>query len=115
VSLWQPRSRIGATLANDVGASCWNELATTAVERARLFFGELLDWEYATDDRGYVSIRNAGGRNGGVREQTERERGIAPNWLPDFAVEDAEAAEGPSTNRPQLRRVRPRPGGRDHE
>src|ERR687898_30331 len=26
VSLWQPRSRIGATLVNDPGALCWNEL-----------------------------------------------------------------------------------------
>jgi predicted enzyme related to lactoylglutathione lyase len=33
VSLWQPRALIGATLVNDVGALCWNELATTDVER----------------------------------------------------------------------------------
>lgn len=39
VSLWQPRSRIGATLVNDVGALCWNELATTDVEQATAFFG----------------------------------------------------------------------------
>jgi predicted enzyme related to lactoylglutathione lyase len=32
VSLWQPRSRIGATLVNNTGALCWNELATTDVE-----------------------------------------------------------------------------------
>jgi predicted enzyme related to lactoylglutathione lyase len=37
VSLWQPRSRIGATLVNDTGALCWNELATTDVERAKSF------------------------------------------------------------------------------
>src|SRR5688500_8408172 len=46
VSLWQPRSRIGATLVNDVGALCWNELATTDVERAKAFFGKLLGWQY---------------------------------------------------------------------
>ena len=33
VSLWQPRARIGATLVNDIGALCWNELATSDLER----------------------------------------------------------------------------------
>jgi predicted enzyme related to lactoylglutathione lyase len=92
VSLWQPRSRIGATLVNDVGALCWNELATTDVERVKSFFGQLLGWEYETDDSGYVSITNAGSLNGGMREQTEQERGSPPNWLPYFTVEDAEDA-----------------------
>ena len=72
---WRRRGRSchsGSALAdrcdavNDVGALCWNELATTDVERAKSFFGELLDWEYETDDRGYVSIRNAGSLNGGI-------------------------------------------------
>jgi predicted enzyme related to lactoylglutathione lyase len=92
VSLWQPRTRIGATLVNDVGALCWNELASTDVERAKSFFGELLGWEYETAEGGYVSIRNAAARNGGMREQTERERGIPPNWLPYFTVEDTDEA-----------------------
>jgi uncharacterized protein len=92
VSLWQPRARVGATLVNEVGALCWNELATTDVGRAKAFFAELLGWEYETDDGGYVSIRNAGSLNGGMREQTERERGIPPNWLPYFTVESADEA-----------------------
>jgi predicted enzyme related to lactoylglutathione lyase len=92
VSLWQPRSRVGATLVNDVGALCWNELATTDVGRAKAFFGELLGWEYETDDGGYVSIRSAGALNGGMRVQTEQERGLPPNWLPYFTVEAADEA-----------------------
>jgi uncharacterized protein len=92
VSLWQPRALIGATLVNDVGALCWNELATTDVERAKSFFGELLGWQYETDDSGYVSIINAGRRNGGMREQTERERGTPPSWLPYFSVESGDEA-----------------------
>src|SRR5215211_1568251 len=77
VSLWQPRSRIGATLVNDVDALCWNE-------RAKSFYGDLLGWGYATDDSGYVSIKNAGSLSGGIREQTEHERGSPPSWLPYF-------------------------------
>ena len=76
VSLWQPRSRIGATLVNDVGALCWNELATTDVERATTFFGELLGWQYETDESGYASIRNGGRLNGGIRAQTDRSDGF---------------------------------------
>jgi uncharacterized protein len=92
VSLWQPRSRIGATLVNDVGALCWNELATTDVEQAKAFFGELLGWQYVTDESGYTSITNGGRLNGGIRSQTEQERGIPPSWLPYFTVENADAA-----------------------
>jgi predicted enzyme related to lactoylglutathione lyase len=92
VSLWQPRSLPGATLVNDVGALCWNELATTDVELAKSFFGLLLGWEYETDDSGYVSIGNAGRLNGGIRKQTEDERGIPPSWLPYFTVENADDA-----------------------
>jgi predicted enzyme related to lactoylglutathione lyase len=92
VSLWQPRSRIGATLVNDVGALCWNELATTDLDRATAFFGELLGWEYETGEGGYVSIMNAGRQNGAMREQSERERDIPPNWLPYFNVDKADEA-----------------------
>ena len=42
VSLWQPRSRIGATLVNDVGALCWNELSTPDPEAAAKFYEPLL-------------------------------------------------------------------------
>jgi uncharacterized protein len=89
-SLWQPGSLIGAALVNDVGACCWNELRTTDVERAKAFFGELLGWEYVTDERGYTSIKNAGGLNGGMREQTELERGTPADWLPYFTVESVD-------------------------
>lgn len=92
VSLWQPRSRPGATVVNDVGALCWNELATTDVELAKSFFGELLGWEYETDDRGYVWIRNVGSLNGRMRKQTAQERGTPPAWLPYFTVENADDA-----------------------
>ena len=44
--------------------------------RAKSFFDELLGWEYETDESGYVSIRNAGRLNGGMRKQSEQEPGI---------------------------------------
>ena len=93
MSLWQPRSRIGATLVNDTGALCWSELATTDVELAKSFFGELLGWGYETDESGYGSVKNAGRLNGGMREQTEQERRAPPAWLPCFTVESADESE----------------------
>jgi predicted enzyme related to lactoylglutathione lyase len=92
VSLWQPRPRIGATLVNDVGALCWNELATTGAERAKTFFGELLGWQYHTSDSGSTTITNAGRRNGSIRAQTRQERGTPPTWLPFFTAGNAEDA-----------------------
>jgi predicted enzyme related to lactoylglutathione lyase len=90
VSLWQPRSLVGAALVNDVGAWCWNELITTDLERAKAFFGELLGWEYEIDERGYASIKNAGALNGRMRERTGREPGGPAQWLPYFTVENVD-------------------------
>src|SRR5262249_3502086 len=92
VSLWQPRSRIGATLVNDAGALCWNELATTDLQRAESFFRELLGWEYRTGEIGYATILNAGRPNGGMREQTDQKRGTEPSWLSYFTVDSVDRA-----------------------
>jgi predicted enzyme related to lactoylglutathione lyase len=92
VSLWQPRATPGAAVVNDVGALCWNELATTDVERARTFFSELLGWRYHTDDAGYTTITNAGHRNGAIRRLGDHERAIHPDWLAYFTVDNIERA-----------------------
>src|SRR5262249_9556630 len=78
VSLWEPCSRMGATVVDQVGAMCWNELATTDVGSAKRFFGELVGWTYDTD-AGYTTITNAGRRIGGIRSQTEAEQAGEPS------------------------------------
>jgi uncharacterized protein len=88
LSLWQPGARSGAALVNDVGAWCWNELATSDVERVKPFYRDLFGWEYEGGE-GYTLISHAGRRAGGIREQAEHERGMPPSWLPYFTVEDA--------------------------
>ncbi len=107
VSLWQPRPRIGATLVNDVGALCWNELATTDAGRAKSFFGELLGWQYQTSDTGGAMITNAGRRNGSIRAQTGQERGTPPHWLPYFTVENADDAARHAAQAAGARSCRP--------
>jgi len=91
VSLWEPRSMVGAEVLGDVGSLCWNELATNDVTRAMSFYGDLFDWKYENDS-GCIAIENAGSSNGGMRAQSEHEQGSAPNWIPYFSVERADQA-----------------------
>ncbi len=91
VSLWQPRSMVGAEVLGDAGSLCWNELATSDVPGARSFYGDLFDWKYENDS-GCIAIENAGSSSGGMRAQSEDEQGSAPNWIPYFSVESADQA-----------------------
>jgi uncharacterized protein len=92
VSVWQPLAVTGATLVNAVGAVCWNELATTDVQRAKSFFAQLLGWDYEIDASGYTTINCGGSTIGGIRRLTDQETGVAPTWLPFFMVESVEEA-----------------------
>jgi uncharacterized protein len=92
LSLWQPDARPGAALVNDTGAWCWNELATTDPGGARSFYADLFGWEYKAQESGYTLITHAGRRAGGIRDQTGRERGMPPSWLPYFTVDSADEA-----------------------
>lgn len=97
VSLWQPRSRVGATVVKEIGALCWNELAAYDVERAKSFYRDLLGWEYQTDrsdytTSDYTTIKCAGRLNGGIRAQSRRAQRASPAWLPYFGVESTDTA-----------------------
>jgi predicted enzyme related to lactoylglutathione lyase len=93
VSLWEPRSLIGATLVNDVGALCWNELATPDPDAAAKFYGELFGWGFEPIETGpggpeMMGITNAAGsKNGSTTKQDEDAPGIPPSWMPYFGVE----------------------------
>ena len=81
---------MGAAVVDQVGAMCWNELATTDVDRAKRFFGELVGWTYKTDDARYTTIAKAGRRIGGIHRITEAEQDGEPRWLTYFMVERAD-------------------------
>ena len=91
------------------------KLATTDVERARPFFGDLLGWEYETDARGSVLVRNVGRLSGGMREQTELERRTAPASLLYFTVGSADDAARQAARLGGLRLlpITQTPSGRD--
>jgi predicted enzyme related to lactoylglutathione lyase len=91
VSLWEPRSMIGAEVRDDAGSLCWNELVTSDAGLAMSFYGDLFGWQYQ-DGNGYVTIENSGTTVGGIRTQAEDERGHAPEWIPYFCVESVDQA-----------------------
>lgn len=92
LSVWQPRSHIGAGLVNAPGALSWNDLISPDVEASAAFYRDLFGWEIGeTPGSGgqYWSITNAGRLNGGLMPMPP---GGHPAWNLYFAVEDTDAA-----------------------
>lgn len=90
--LWQPREHIGAELVNAPGALVWNELQSPDLDASASFYGGLFGWE-AEEAEGmpdrYLTIKNAGANNGGMRGLTPPS---PPSWLVYFGVDDVERA-----------------------
>jgi len=98
LGLWQPGTHMGAQLANEPGAFCWNELITTDLEGAKAFYRAVFGWD-AEDTttpegaHGYTEWKLAGRTIGGMMAKTpEMPAEMPPNWGVYFAVADAEAA-----------------------
>jgi predicted enzyme related to lactoylglutathione lyase len=97
--MWQGKGSIGAELVNEVGALCWNELATSDTAAAQDFYGQLFGWTFEPIEHEgevvYTTIKRPdGGMNGGMNELTPEHGGAPPHWLPYFAVESLEEATG---------------------
>lgn len=91
--VWEAREHLGAETVNAPGAMCWNELATTDVDAAARFYGELFGWK-ATPFEGseipYMTVANADDHTiGGIRASTENEPAY---WLVYFGCEDLQAS-----------------------
>jgi hypothetical protein len=94
LSLWQPKSHIGAGMVNAPGAMTWNELATRDVPKAVAFYGKLFGWDIQADDSGfYNTAMNKGRSNAGIMQLAE-EWGDAPsNWMVYFSVANLAGTE----------------------
>ncbi len=95
---WQPRSHIGAGRVNDPGCFTWNELQTRDPETAADFYAALFGWETEpveqNGDLVYVTIENAGAKNGGIMPMTEQHGDAPPFWLTYFTVPSCDDAVG---------------------
>jgi uncharacterized protein len=98
LGVWQPRAHIGARRVNDPGCFTWNELQTRDPEAAASFYARLFGWETEpVKEDGklvYVTIENAGAKNGGMMPMTEQHGDAPPYWLTYFTVPSCDAAAG---------------------
>lgn len=91
-AVWQAGSHIGASLVNDAGCLCLNQLNTTDPDAARRFYAEVFRWRtqpVGTDEQAYWGIFNGDNLNGGMMPAPA---GIPSHWLVYFTVAGADAA-----------------------
>lgn len=100
VGLWEPANHIGATLVNDPGAMCLNQLNTTDPEAARPFYQDVFGWTFTfvgNDEQPYWGIANRGSLNGGMMP-LPADAGVPSHWLVYFTSTDLDASVAQSTD-----------------
>jgi uncharacterized protein len=92
-SLWKANKSIGATLNNQVGTMCWNELVTHDVLAAGDFYSKLFGWGKQIQKMGpidYTIFVNGDRPAGGMFQITPEMGQTSSHWLVYFAVDDCE-------------------------
>ena len=77
------------------GSICWTELATSDLEAAKKFYGELLGWKLEGSQSAgmnYTEIVVGDKHVGGMFQITEECGDISPSWRSYVAVDDVDAA-----------------------
>ena len=81
---------MGTRTSYSPGTFCWADLATPDVERAKAFYGGLLDWEFEHMDSGdapdYVIARRDGARVAALHEASDQR----PHWNNYVTVADVD-------------------------
>ncbi len=102
ISVWQPRSHVGAGLVNEPGSLCWNELTTRGARETEAFYGAVFGWHFHTstfatpdgDEMSYTELRLTpdGAPIGGMIVMDESWPDDMPShWMTYFAVADTDA------------------------
>jgi predicted enzyme related to lactoylglutathione lyase len=94
-ALWQANKSFGATIVNDPGSFCWNELLTRDTAACKSFYTGLFGWTANVMEGGPIpyTIFLNGERPAGGMMDMPAEAGPAPShWLVYFSVEDADAS-----------------------
>jgi hypothetical protein len=98
VAVWQAGTYAGGGRVNEPGFLTWNELATNDTAAAISFYEGLFAWSAQPmgtgDSREYNVVRVGERGNGGVRRLSpeEEQAGVAPHWVPYFAVKSLDEA-----------------------
>lgn len=96
IAIWQPRGHIGATLINEPGTMCWNELATRDPAAAKAFYSAALGWSAVDREIGGVPYTEwkVGDRTvAGMLPMDDRWPAEVPShWMVYFAVDGTDEA-----------------------
>ena len=94
-ALWQPKTHIGADLANEPATFCWNELQTTNLQTATQFYTQLFGWNTKTSKNAvggdYVEFLQGEKSGAGMLEIQAEWGDVPPNWTVYFIVENCDA------------------------
>jgi predicted enzyme related to lactoylglutathione lyase len=93
LALWQAGRTFGAEIAREPNTLCWNELATKDDEAARAFYSALFGWRMDQQNFGepYTIIHNGDETIGGLYKLADYGADMPSNWMPYFAVTNADA------------------------
>lgn len=84
-----------------MGEICWNELATTNVQAAKDFYGNVFGWKFTDHDMGemtYTMIKVNDKEFGGIWTiPKEQEKQIPPHWMAYILVENLDDSLAKST------------------
>lgn len=98
VAVWQSKAHNGASVKQDPGTLCWNELYTTNVDAAGKFYVNTFGWSTTPHDMGPMGTYTLFGRDGkkdnvgGMMNMPPNMKGAPSNWLAYFATSDVDAS-----------------------
>jgi len=93
--IWQARAHIGAGIANEPGALCWNENMSRDFDRKKAFYQSVFGYGY--DDMSgegfkYATLKVGDAIVGGIGElPADVPAGVPAHWSTYFAVADTDA------------------------
>ena len=93
--VWQANKHIGAKIMREPGSLTWTELATNDTEAAKKFYTALFGWKEKTSTGAgmtYTEFSVGDQPQAGMMEINAemKSRGVPPNWLPYFQVDDVD-------------------------
>lgn len=95
IGIWQPKTFMGAELANEAGSFCWNELNTRDVPSAKPFYREVFGWtpnDLDMDGMSYTEWRLGDKPVAGMMNMPEMVPAEVPaHWLVYFGTDDTDA------------------------
>jgi predicted enzyme related to lactoylglutathione lyase len=95
IGIWQPKTFMGAELANEAGSFCWNELNTRDVPSAKAFYVQVFGWtpnDVDMDGMKYTEWRLGDKPVAGMMTMPEMVPAEVPaHWLVYFGTDDTDA------------------------